>query len=246
MSDLPDPTGNASPTTTVASPIALARDVRPQTIGSISTDRVFDPIVEPLWTGVRVIAATEGYTGVLYEDGVVLEGHDLLVHALGRLAGDASDGAIFDGFLTKQIAREVSGDWTGIASLPTTSELMSQQLIGRRRNKAEELAEQRAKEREARIFAENEPVNLIVVDLLWLDGEWLLDIPLLERKRLLDAILPGVELVRAGVFVRPPIDTWVGSWRSQGFEGVTFKAANSRYHPGTVATDWATMSMPRR
>ena len=36
----------------------------------------------------------------------------------------------------------------------------------------------------------------------------------------------------SGTFVRPPIDTWVGSWRSMGFPGLSFKAANSRYAPG--------------
>jgi hypothetical protein len=28
--------------------------------------------------------------------------------------------------------------------------------------------------------------------------------------------------------------------------GITFKEANSRYHPGQTAKDWATTSMPRR
>ena len=40
------------------------------------------------------------------------------------------------------------------------------------------------------------------------------------------------DLVRRGAYVRPPIDTWVGSWRALGFNGLTYKAANSRYRPG--------------
>ena len=62
-------------------------------------------------------------------------------------------------------------------------------------------------------------VNLVVVDLLWLDGEWLLDVPLLERKRVLESILPPSQLVRASPYVRQPIGTWIGSWRAQGFRG---------------------------
>ena len=42
------------------------------------------------------------------------------------------------------------------------------------------------------------------------------------------------DVVRSGPFVRPPIDPWVGSWKAQGFTGLTYKAANSRYLPGAA------------
>jgi ATP-dependent DNA ligase len=120
-------------------------------------------------------------------------------------------------------------------------------LLGRgRRPRREELAADLEAELRSKAVAEDDPVNLVAVDLLWLDGEWLLDAPLLERKRLLEAILPGDSLVRASMFVRPPIERWVGSWRAQGFRGLAFKGANSRYRPGEVAKDWITRPMPRR
>ena len=106
--------------------------------------------------------------------------------------------------------------------------------------------EQAAEAIKAQTFEEDDPVNLVIVDLLWIDGEWLLDVPLLERKRLLESIVPGDDLVRAGLYVRPPINTWIGSWRAQGFGGITFKEANSRYQPGTRSPDWASTTMPRR
>ncbi len=74
----------------------------------------------------------------------------------------------------------------------------------------------------------------------------MLDIPLLERRRLLESVLVESDLVRIGAFVRPPIETWVGSWRTQGFEGLTYKAANSRYLPGRPNDDWIVSGMPRR
>ena len=86
----------------------------------------------------------------------------------------------------------------------------------------------------------------VAIDMLWLDGEPLFDVPLLERKRLLESVLAETDLIRVGQYVRPPIDTWIGSWRALGFSGMTFKAANGRYRPGTTAKDWATASMPRR
>ena len=111
--------------------------------------------------------------------------------------------------------------------------------------RAEEAADQRERELAQRIAPED-PVNLVLVDLLWLDGEWLLDVPLLERKRLLESIVPGDEFVRPGPYVRPPIATWVGSWRAQGFLAISFKDANSRYDPGERSKEWTTSSMPRR
>ena len=74
----------------------------------------------------------------------------------------------------------------------------------------------------------------------------LLDIPLLERRRLLEIVLDESDNVRVGAYVRPPIDTWVASWRAQGFEGLTFKAANSRYRPGEANPEWVVSGMPRR
>ena len=50
---------------------------------------------------------------------------------------------------------------------------------------------------------------------------------------------PGDARPPRTVYVRPPIETWIGSWRAQGFRGITFKGANSRYRPGETADDWA-------
>ncbi len=85
-----------------------------------------------------------------------------------------------------------------------------------------------------------------MIDLLWLDDTSLLDIPLLERRRLLEAVVLESDGVRLGAFVRPPIERWVASWRSQGFGGLTYKAANSRYLPGQPNPDWVITGMPRR
>ena len=85
-----------------------------------------------------------------------------------------------------------------------------------------------------------------MTDLLWVDDTSLLDIPLLERRRLLESVLVESDFVRLGAYIRPPIHTWVGSWRAQGFEGLTFKAANSRYRPGESNPEWVVSGMPRR
>ena len=113
---------------------------------------------------------------------------------------------------------------------------MTQTLLGQRRRSDERLLDEGRAER---MPHEDDPVALVLVDLLWLDGTSLLDIPLLERRRLLDAVIQESDLVRTAATIRPPIDTWVGSWRSMGSPGLSFKGANSRYAPGAAALDWA-------
>jgi hypothetical protein len=226
--------------------LQLARSLRLQTFGAGRSDRITEPVVEPLWSGLRVIAAAQDGTGVLLHDGDEVTGHEDLAGALAAAVEPTASGAILDAYVTKQISGEDTGIRTGIMPMPSVSRLLVRSLVGGRiQQRAQQLEDDRA-ERAGQRFEEDEPVNLVAVDLLWLDGEWLLDVPLLERKRLLSAILPGDPIVRASMYVRPPIETWIGSWRAQGFRGLAYKAANSRYRPGEVAPDWITVPLPRR
>ena len=93
---------------------------------------------------------------------------------------------------------------------------------------------------------EENDVALVVTDLLWLDDEPLLDVPLLERKRILESVVGESKLVRRGTFVRPPVDPWLGSWRAFGFSRMSYKAANSRYLPGQRNPDWTVADVPTR
>ena len=87
--------------------------------------------------------------------------------------------------------------------------------------------------------AQSEPVDgFIAVDLLRVDGTSLLDVPLLERKRLLESVMVPGRLVRVSSHVRPPIDSWVATWKAMGLRGGILKAANSRYHPGDDTVEW--------
>jgi hypothetical protein len=204
-----------------------------------------DALVEPAWPGVRVLAAVSGGRSTLWLDGEPLEEHEPLRTALVR-ATMTDDGAIFDGYLTRRVLSEGVGMQVGVYDYPTITGQVSRMFIGGRLNRLDEMEKRREAEFEEARFDEDELVNLVVVDLLWLDGQWLLDVPLLERKRVLESVLPPEQLVRPGPYVRPPADSWIGSWRAQGFRGMTFKAANSRYRPGETSTEWAAADMPRR
>jgi ATP-dependent DNA ligase len=82
------------------------------------------------------------------------------------------------------------------------------------------------------------PLAFVAVDLLRVDGQDLFDVPLLERKRLLDSLLLQHERVRVSPYTQPPLKPWLDSWRASGFRGAMLKAANSRYLPGRETDDW--------
>ena len=86
------------------------------------------------------------------------------------------------------------------------------------------------------------PEAFVAVDLLRLDGQSLLDVPLLERKRLLESVLEQGPLVRVSVMCRPPIDGWVASWQGAGLRGAMMKSANGRYIPGDRTPEWRTIT----
>jgi len=76
----------------------------------------------------------------------------------------------------------------------------------------------------------------VAVDLLSIDGSNLIDIPLLERKRLLDSA-SSRRVVRITPYVRPPIGSFALTWRALGFQELAYKPANGRYcRPASRAT----------
>jgi hypothetical protein len=222
--------------------VEVVLDWRPQTFGSKRSDAVRDPIVEPLWSGLRFLGAVSDEVTLLQDvDGDRLDGFPTLAEALAAALG--SDDVIVDGYVTAEVTHDGTGTFTGNDPLGSTTKVVTQALMGSRPGNDDKRLD---RGRAARMPHGDDPVAVVLVDLLWLDGVALLDIPLLERRRQLESVMRESDLIRRGTFVRPPIETWVGSWRSMGFPGLSFKAANSRYSPGADAVDWASVAMPRR
>ena len=217
---------------------------RPQRFSESGGD-VADPIVEPLWTGLRVLAFVDGERAVIRDlDGDELAEFPDVATELG--AANLAERLIVDGYLTHQVLQEPAAVGRREAAEknannPTMSQMWFGNLLGRRRRDGPSVEQT---ERAAPTVEDD--VALVVVDILWLDDEPLLDVPLLERKRVLESALDESRLVRRGTFVRPPIDTWLGSWRSFGFSRMSYKAANSRYLPGQKNPDWTVADLPAR
>jgi ATP-dependent DNA ligase len=193
-----------------------------------------DPLIEPAWDGLHVLAHLGGASeaaqtaapvrivDVLGEE--VTREEPEVVRALTEnlLAADA----VVDGFLTRQATR--GGEGATLSLRADVSALGT--LISRR-------ADVDVKRPDSGL--PDEPsVAFVAVDLLRIDGQELFDIPLLERKRLLESALRADELVRISPFARPPLQPWLVTWKAAGFGGVMVKAANSRYRPQTLTDEW--------
>jgi ATP-dependent DNA ligase len=213
---------------------------RPQGFSSRRAQEIADPLVEPLWDGDRVLVHVDA-SGVHIVDatGGPVDALPEIENAVSRLV--RAEEAVLDGYLTPQAARTSEGAILGEVEVPTSKQMTSQLFLGRGGERRRGLADQPPPP-----VKPGDTLVLVCVDLLALDGEPLLDIPLLERRRLLESAIDEDLLVRIGPSVRPPIDPWVGSWRSQGFRALAFKAANSRYRPGSTSQDWATAQIPKR
>jgi bifunctional non-homologous end joining protein LigD len=83
----------------------------------------------------------------------------------------------------------------------------------------------------------------VAIDLLELEGEPLLDVPLQERRRLLESIIDEGVQVRVSPVVKQPIAGWMVGWRTNGFSHYLAKHMNSRYEPGTRSEDWLRLSL---
>jgi ATP-dependent DNA ligase len=230
------------------------RSWRPQAFGPRKPKELRDPVVEPAWDGVRVLAHAAGAdVRLLDADGIDLAaGHPDITAELAAAA--AVDSIVLDGYLTDQAMRSGVGVDFDIDQTPSMSEHVTQFFMG---NRAAEYVGGRGQipgrstartigQAEAAAAAEPVPIAFVAVDLLVLDDEVLLEIPLLERKRLLESVLPEGPRIRRTPFVREPAGSFIITWRALGFGGLAYKEANSRYHPGAPNEDWSLIPMPRR
>jgi hypothetical protein len=226
--------------------VSAASTWRLQLFGDKRAATIADPIVEPLWTGPRILAFVDGATVRLTAaDGNPIGGHEDITASLRDAVGGAT--VLIEAFLTPEPLRGApDAAAREMVTLPRPDQAMTQMLIGARGVRKDRLAAQQDEARQRTIEGAGEDLAFVAVDLLWLDDESLCDVPLLERKRILESVVQESHLVRVGIHVRPPIDTWLGSWRAFGFRRLAFKSANSRYLPGQKNQDWSQAEIPQR
>lgn len=191
---------------------------------------ITDPIVEPLWSGARVLAHVgQGEPRVRLIDmfGIDLAGNVAELVALIGQAVDADD-AIVDGVLTTEATRG------GIGAATITEPKTNLMTMVWKHDPGVEVVRRDPHEEQIEGF--------VALDLLRLDGQVLVDLPLLERKRLLESVVAQSDRVRVSVHARPPVDAWVATWQGAGLRGAMLKGANSRYLVGGRTLEWRTVT----
>jgi bifunctional non-homologous end joining protein LigD len=174
-------------------------------------------LFEPAWRGERLLARVhDGQVTLTDRAGdpagpEMAEAEEVIAAAVG------SDDAIVDGV------------WTSMPFLGEGSAA---------RHLADAIAEEGlADELPDPLEAESRRA-FVAIDLVRIDGQSLEEVPYLERRRLLTAIVAEDVRVRVTPAVRNPVASWLNAWRANGFTHYVAKHVNSRYHPGEVAEDW--------
>jgi ATP-dependent DNA ligase len=230
------------------------RSWRPQAFGRRKPKELLDALVEPAWDGIRVLAHVGGAPIALIDaEGIdVAEAHPAIVAELESTA--LADTLVVDGYLTDQARSTGVGVVLEVDEMPSIGEHAAQFFMGKRAadfmsgrgDVPGRPTARRVSDAEAAAAGEPEPIRFVAVDLLVLDDDILLEVPLLERKRLLESVLPEGAHVRRTPYVREPAGSFIITWRSAGFGGLAYKTANSRYRPGDHNDDWSLIDMPRR
>ena len=226
--------------------LSAAATWRPQLFGDRRAATIADPIIEPLWTGPRILAfATNGAITLTDAEGEPVHGHDEIEEALLAAATGAT--VLIEAVLTPEPIQSTDAiAERDHVTPPKPADAMTQMIVGSRGDRKDRILRNVDEARARQFGGTTDRVALVAVDLMWLDDESLCDVPLLERKRILESVLLESDLIRIGIHVKPPVDTWLGSWRSFGFRRLAYKAANSRYLPGRKNQDWATAEIPPR
>jgi bifunctional non-homologous end joining protein LigD len=82
------------------------------------------------------------------------------------------------------------------------------------------------------------PVQFLAFDLLWLDGQPLLDLPLIERRARLVEVLVETKDIRLSQVVEGAGKAFFDQVKQLQLEGIVAKRAASPYRPGTRSHDW--------
>lgn len=85
-----------------------------------------------------------------------------------------------------------------------------------------------------------------VFDILWLNGYNLMDLPLLERKNILQQVLPEHPMIRYSDHVVEAGTQFFEAATSQGLEGIIAKAAESPYTPTIRTKQWLKIKSNQR
>jgi hypothetical protein len=227
----------------------LAAAWRPQRPGREPLKKIANAIVEPDWAGLHVVCALSSDAAVFVHRGEAITVPAELPPALV----DAFDGldALVEGNLTIKALESGEGVLPPMMAGVERPPILIPRVA---RKSVQDDPYVRARDHEARedaiagpaldSLARGERHAFVATDLLWLDGTPLHDVPLLERKRLLEGVLESSYLVRVTPFVKPSAILTLVTWGTLGFRELHYRAANSRYLAGRENPECAVTRPP--
>ena len=229
-------------------PRDVAAAWQPQRPGRRGAKDIPDAIVEPDWGGMRVVAAITEDEVALYSDGGEVPVPDELLQALLDAFGAVE--AVIEGHVTTAALRSSTGAFPKMPTVERPPILVPRAIrkdvkddpFVRARDYEQAAARLEPAVREA--LERGERHAFVATDLLWVDGSSLADVPLLERRRILEGILSESYLVRISAIVRPSAVLTLVTWGALGFRDLSYRAANSRYLAGREQPDWAVARAP--
>ncbi len=229
-------------------PAEVAAAWRPQRPGRLGARDIRDALVEPDWGGLRVVAALTVDEAAMYREGDVVSVPEELLQ--GLLDGFGAVNGVVEGHLTTAALRSGEGAFPEAQHVDRSPILVPRVFRSNVKDdpyvhsRDHEVATEKAVPVTLQALASGEKHAFVATDLLWLDGQALDDVPLLERKRLLEAVLTESFLVRVSAFVRPSAVMTLVSWASLGFGELSYRGANSRYIADEVNDEWAIVKAP--
>lgn len=77
-----------------------------------------------------------------------------------------------------------------------------------------------------------------IFDLLWMNGKSLLELPLSDRKHLLQSIIPNSGIIKTGFTIREKGIAFFETADKMGLEGIIAKKSSGKYYPGNRSKEW--------
>lgn len=221
----------------------IAAAWEPQRPGRRAAKDIVDPLVEPAWGGARVVAAITIDEAALYRAGEELAAPPAILAAL--VEAFTAVEAVVEGHLTTEVLSSGTGVGAPMPKIELPPLLIPRGVFKSVKDdpyiKGREYAHREALAAASVLQAIEDgiPHAFVATDLLWLDGTPLDDIPLLERRRLLEGALQPSDLVRVTPAVKHTAVLTLVTWGQLGFAELAYRSANSRYTAGEENPEWA-------
>ncbi|MGA2309890.1 MAG: non-homologous end-joining DNA ligase [Candidatus Bathyarchaeia archaeon] len=168
-----------------------------------------DWIFEVKWDGIRAISYVDGGLSIRSRNNKELRYNFPELEELKKL----TENAVIDGEII--VMKGGKADFQALAERSKTTSIEN-----------------------VKYLSQASPANYIVFDMLEKDGDPLVELPLMERKRLLKEYVREGSFVVLSAFVETEGEAYYKVALAKGMEGMMAKKRDSQYEPGARSANW--------